>query len=75
MMFQLNLDIQNPNLQINANKFRHKLIDKLMKTQVSNRDRLSNPNIIKRHKIRHFHCSNKHKLIKIQILDTNSQIV
>ncbi len=74
MMLQLDLDIQSPDLQTNANKFRHKLIDELMETQVSNRHRLSNPNIIKRHDIRHFHCSYKHKLKKIQILYTNSQI-
>ncbi len=75
MMFQLDLNIQSLDLQINADRFRHKLIDKLMKTQVSNRNRLFNLDIIKRHKIRHVHCSNKHKLKKIQNLDTNSQIV
>jgi hypothetical protein len=74
MMLQLDLDIQSLDLQTNADKFRHKLIDEFMEIQVSNRHRLSNPNIIKRHNIRHFHCSYKHKLRKTQILDTNSQI-
>ncbi len=64
MMLQLDLDIQSLDLHNNADKFRHKLIDELMETQVSNRHRLFNPNIIKRHNIRGFHCSYKHKLKK-----------
>jgi hypothetical protein len=41
-----------------------------MKTQISNRHRLSNLDIIKRHKIKHVHCLNKRKLKNFQILDT-----
>jgi hypothetical protein len=74
-MLQLDLNIQSLDLQTNADRFRHKLIDKLMKIQVSNKHRLFNLDIIKRHKIRRVHYSDKHILKKIQNLDINSQIV